>query len=100
MLWRRDMLRHLSAPHKEIYVKDVMDREFHPVDTRDSVLDVHLWLADSHGSAVPVVEKGQYRGIFTGDRLSHIYDALDEREWRWQRQLLATFVERLKLVWR
>jgi Zn-dependent protease len=100
MLWRRDMLKHLSEPHREIYVKDVMDREFHPVDPRDSVLDVHFWLADSSGSAVPVVENGQYRGIFTGDRLSHIYDALDEREWRWQRQLLATFVERLKLVWR
>lgn len=100
MLWRRDMLKHLSATHHEIYVKDVMDRAFHPVDPRDSVLDVHHWLADSNGSAVPVVENGQYRGIFTGDRLWHIYDALDEREWRWQRQLLATFVERLRLVWR
>lgn len=100
MLWRRDMLKHLSATHQEIYVKDVMDRDFHPVDPRDSVLDVHHWLADSNGSAVPVVENGQYRGIFTGDRLWHIYDALDEREWRWQRQLLATFVERLRLVWR
>lgn len=100
MLWRRDMLKHLSAPLQEIYVKDVMDRDFHPVDPRDSVLDVHHWLAESSSSAVPVVENGQYRGIFTGDRLAHIYDALDEREWRWQRQLLTTFVERLRLVWR
>jgi len=100
MLWRRDTLHHLSSGHHELYVKDLMDRDFHPVDPRDSVLDVHNWLLDSSTSAVPIVVDGHYRGIFTGDRLAHLYEALDDREWRWQRQLLAMCVERLRLVWR
>jgi hypothetical protein len=32
---------------------------------------------DDHGRwAVPVTESGQYRGVFTGDRVIHIYRQL------------------------
>jgi stage IV sporulation protein FB len=56
MLWRHDILRHLSDSRREIYVQDVMDRRFVAVEATDSVYDVHLWLRDANRHAVAVVD--------------------------------------------
>lgn len=100
MLWRRDLLQHLNGAHHDIVVRDIMDRRFYPVSVNDSVYDVHLWLADTRGSAVPVVENGHYRGIFTGERLAHVYEAVGEQEWLRFREWGLALLHRLRLNWR
>jgi len=99
MLWRHDLLRHLNGSHRDLFVRDIMDRRFNAVEVSDSVYDVHLWLATSTRPAVPVVENGVYRGIFTGERLAHVYEHLDRRSFRWQRNLVGA-IQRLRLAWR
>jgi signal-transduction protein with cAMP-binding, CBS, and nucleotidyltransferase domain len=99
MLWRHDLMRHLNGAHRDLYVRDIMDRRFNAVEVTDSVYDVHLWLAASNRPAVPVVENGVYRGIFTSDRLSHVYEHINRHNFRWQRNLLGV-VNRVRLAWR
>ncbi|MEX2315358.1 MAG: site-2 protease family protein, partial [Thermomicrobiales bacterium] len=99
MLWRHDLMRHLNGAHRDLFVRDIMDRRFNAVDVTDSVYDVHLWLATSNRPAVPVVENGVYRGIFTGDRLTHVYEHLNRHSFRWQRNLLGV-LNRVRLAWR
>ncbi len=99
MLWRHDLLRHLNGSHRDLFVRDIMDRRFNAVDVSDSVYDVHLWLAASTRPAVPVVENGVYRGIFTGERLAHVYEHLDQRRFGWQRNLVGA-IQRVRLAWR
>jgi len=89
MLWRQDVLRHLHGSHREIIVRDVMDRRFATVEVTDSVLDVHQLLANSQRPAVAVVQNGQYRGIFTNDRLDHVYAHISAQNSRWQRRAKA-----------
>lgn len=99
MLWRHELLRHLNGAHRDLYVRDIMDRRFNAVDVSDSIYDVHLWLAASDRPAVPVIEHGQYRGIFTNERLAHVYEHLDQRSFRWQRNVLGA-IQRLRVAWR
>lgn len=100
MLWRHDLLRHLNGAHRDLYVRDIMDRRFNAVDVNDSIYDVHRWLEASNRPAVPVVdEHGLYRGIFTSERLAHVYDHIDRRNSRWQRNLLVA-IQRVRLAWR
>lgn len=100
MLWRHELLNHLSGSHHEVYVRDVMDRSVHPAEMNDSVYDVHLWMHDSNRSAIPVVDDGEYRGIFTGDRLAHVYQVIEERNRGWKIDVLLAFWNRLRLGWR
>jgi hypothetical protein len=97
MLWRYDLMRHLNGAHRDLYVRDIMDRRFNAVDVSDSVYDVHLWLATSSRPAVPVVENGVYRGIFTTERLAHVYEHLDRNNFRWQRNLVGA-IQRFRLA--
>jgi hypothetical protein len=80
-------------------VRDIMDRRFNAVEVTDSVYDVQVWLATTHRPAVPVVEDGVYRGIFTGERLAHVHQHFGQRSFRWQRGLLAA-LNRVRLAWR
>jgi Zn-dependent protease len=91
MLWRQDVLRHLHGSHREIVVRDVMDRRFATVEVTDSVLDVRQLLLNSNKSAVAVVHQGQYRGIFTSDRLDHVHEHLSAHGSRWRRRAQALF---------
>jgi len=50
-----------------------MDRDVASVDVDDSVYDVQQRMNDLQRWAVPVTEDGQYRGVFTIDRLAHVY---------------------------
>lgn len=94
MLWRHDLMRHLNGAHRDLYVRDIMDRRFNAVEVSDSVYDVHLWLATGDRPAVPVVEHGIYRGIFTGERLAHVYDHIDRRQFRLGRNLAGVISRR------
>jgi len=87
MLWRRDVLHAIQngAGHRPI--AEVMDRRVVPVDIDESVFNVHLAMQSTNRWAVPVTEHGVYRGIFTGDRLLHVYRYVDSQ--RSERRLIA-----------
>jgi Zn-dependent protease/CBS domain-containing protein len=100
MLWRHELLHHLSGSQRDLHVRDVMDRSVHPAEGADSVYDVHLWLHDSNRSAIPVIDNGEYRGIFTVDRLAHVYQVIEDRNRTWQIGILLAFWNRVRLVGR
>ena len=65
-----------------------MERDPITVDADMPIHDVQR-LMDEHGRwAVPVLEAGMYRGIFTGDRFLHIYRQLSPDPARSIRELL------------
>ena len=53
-----------------------MDLDPVSVDIDMPVYDVHQLMEEENLWAVPVVEAGLYRGIFTRDRFLHIYNQL------------------------
>lgn len=73
MLWRETVLRHAHIAHL-LRVRDVMDRTFVSVSPETSVYEAHRRMLASGHPAVPVVDTGnRYRGVFTSDRLAHVY---------------------------
>lgn len=98
MLWRHEILPLLSGGHHDLLVKDLMDRRFNAVESTDSVYDVHLWIASNPHPAVPVVERGMYRGIFTGERLAHVYQHVDRKTIRLQYGFVFACLARVGLV--
>lgn len=73
MLWRRSILSEISAGASDTAVGDIMDTDVVTVDVNDSVYDVQQTMRETGRWAVPVVEDGFYRGIFTTDRFIHVY---------------------------
>jgi len=65
MLWRDEVLARLHQGNS-LRVADVMDR-------------VHRRMLATGRTAIPIVEGGLYRGIFTSDRLVHVHRYLQER---------------------
>jgi CBS domain-containing protein len=76
MLWRNRLLQELHAGLANQLVGDVMDRDVVTARGDQSVYDVHQLMNQHSRWAIPIVEDGQYRGIFTGDRLLHVYRQL------------------------
>ncbi len=79
MLWRKDVMNALRSGASHYLVADVMDRQFMSVDNAISVHDVHVMMEDANRWSVPVTEDGQYRGVFTSDRLMHVYKLVSEQ---------------------
>jgi Zn-dependent protease len=98
MLWRHEILHRLNGLHQDLLVRDIMDRRFHAVEATDSVYDVHTWMMTVNRPAVPVVEHGRYRGIFTLDRLAHVYQHVGQGDLRRYRNRLQTAWKRLRLA--
>ncbi|MFM9106158.1 MAG: site-2 protease family protein [Chloroflexota bacterium] len=73
MLWRNDLLNALSSGGGSMVVADIMEPGVVPVDVDDPVFDVHRRMETERRPALPVAEHGQYRGVFTSDRLVHVY---------------------------
>jgi hypothetical protein len=90
MLWRSQLLDSIANGMGGRRVQDVMDQGFCAADVNDSVFDVQLQMSRSNRWAVPVVEAGRYRGIFTADRFVSLYRQIARgggsislpREWR------------------
>ena len=88
MLWRNRLLAELGKTANGRTVAEVMERDPLTVDADMPIYDVQR-LMDEHGRwAVPVLEAGMYRGIFTGDRFLHIYRQLSPDPVRSMRELL------------
>jgi Zn-dependent protease len=73
MLWRRQVLTDLAGGASDLSVAEVMDQQVIAVDIGDSVYDVQQRMRETGRWAVPVIEDGYYRGIFTTDRFIHVY---------------------------
>ncbi len=73
MLWRNTVLSALRGGSAAQTVADVMDVDLVTANVDDSVYDVQRQMSEHSRRAVPVVEDGQYRGIFTADRFVHLY---------------------------
>ena len=76
MLWRNRLLAELGRTASGRIVGDVMERDPITVDIDMPIYDVHQLMEEQNLWAVPVIEAGMYRGIFTGDRFLHIYSQL------------------------
>jgi Zn-dependent protease len=100
MLWRHDVMSRLHSAYDGLYVRDVMDRRPAVVDVNDSLFEVFLWLSSSNKRAVAVVENGRYRGIFTVDRLAHVYAQVEHKAFRWERMLLRVIFGPTRYAWR
>ncbi|HYO29983.1 MAG TPA: site-2 protease family protein [Thermomicrobiales bacterium] len=73
MLWRNTLLNALSHGSSGRRIGEVMDRDVAMVDVDDSVYAAQQKMEESQRWAIPVTEDGQYRGVFTSDRLAHVY---------------------------
>lgn len=76
MLWRNQLLAELAAAVPGRKVRDAMEAEVPTVEAATSVYDVQQLMTDQQRWALAVTEGGVYRGIFTGDRILHIYRQL------------------------
>lgn len=75
MLWREDVLALINRGHA-VRVGEVMDRHVATMDIDSSVYDVHRRMLATGRPAIPITERGIYRGIFTSDRLAHVHQHL------------------------
>ncbi len=78
MLWRDDVLEKLGKSHN-MKVRDLMDANVQPMSVDSSVYDVHRRMIQTQRPAIPLVQGGIYRGIFTSDRLSHVHRYIQDR---------------------
>jgi Zn-dependent protease len=76
MLWRNQLLTELSRSPNGRTVAEAMERNPITVDGNMPLHDVQRLMDEENRWAVPVLEAGMYRGIFTGDRFLHIYRQL------------------------
>jgi CBS domain-containing protein len=76
MLWRNRLLAELPRATSGRTVADVMERGDLTVDVDTPIFDVRRLMEEHERWAIPVAEAGVYRGIFTADRLLHIYRQL------------------------
>jgi signal-transduction protein with cAMP-binding, CBS, and nucleotidyltransferase domain len=77
MLWRQDVLMALNGSTAGRTVSELMDPKFLAVDIDDSVYDVQREMQKTGAWAVPVLDNGQYRGVFTVDRFVHVFRYLN-----------------------
>jgi len=91
MLWRNDVLQALRLGATNATVEDAMDQHPFTATTNASVLEVHQLMEETNRWAVPIVENGIYRGIFTVDRLMHVYRIASDQ---------TSITVRLKQIWR
>ncbi len=76
MLWRNRLLAELGGAGRGRTVADVMETPTLTVEIDLPVYEAQRLMSEQECSAVPVTEDGVYRGIFTSDRLLHIYRQL------------------------
>ncbi len=78
MLWRDDVLAKLGKS-RDLKVRDLMDQDIIPMSVESSVYAVHRRMISTQRPAIPLVDGGVYRGIFTSDRLTHVHRYIQER---------------------
>jgi CBS domain-containing protein len=97
MLWQETVHPLLNSASK-LRVRDVMDTDVLTMDIDTSVYDVHRQMLITGRPAIPITEGGIYRGIFTSDRLIHVYRYLQSG--KSPRERYRSFVNSLGLAGR
>lgn len=104
ILWRNRLLEHLDGGVGGRIVADIMDDPAYVAEVSESLWDVQRKMNAHKTRAIPVTEKGLYRGIFSADRFLNLYrqiaPGLQERDWEiseeWRDAVLDTFRRRGK----
>lgn len=97
MLWRDRLLDQLDGGVSGRVVADIMEDPQYVADVAESLWDIQHEMQEVHARAIPVTEKGLYRGIFSSDRFLSLYrqiaPGLQDREWQiseeWRDAVLA-----------
>lgn len=98
MLWRHDLLEHLEGGVGGRIVADYMEDPAYVADVSESLWDVQRVMIERNTRAIPVTEKGLYRGVFSADRFLNLYrqiaPGLQDRDWEvseeWRDAVLDT----------
>lgn len=82
MLWRHEVMHALNGGASRFRtVGELMDRQAVIADVDDTIYEVQQRMQASGRHALAVTENGCYRGIFTNDRLWHVYGYVARRPW-------------------
>lgn len=98
MLWRDSLLEHLEGGVSGRIVADFMEDPAYVADESESLWDVQRQMNELNTRAIPVTEKGLYRGVFSADRFLNLYrqiaPGLQDRDWEiseeWRDAVLDT----------
>lgn len=98
MLWRYRLLDHLGGGVGGRIVADIMEDPAYVADVSESLWDVQQRMNERNTRAIPVTEKGLYRGVFSADRFLNLYrqiaPGLQDRDWEiseeWRDAVLDT----------
>lgn len=98
MLWRDSLLEHLEGGVSGRIVADFMEDPAYVADVSESLWDVQRQMNELNTRAIPVTEKGLYRGVFSADRFLNLYrqiaPGLQDRDWEiseeWRDAVLDT----------
>lgn len=98
MLWRSRLLDHLDGGVGGRIVADIMEDPAYIADVAESLWDVQRHMNELSARAIPVTEKGLYRGVFSADRFLNLYrqiaPGLQDRDWEiseeWRDAVLDT----------
>lgn len=99
ILWRNRLLEHLDGGVGGRIVADIMEDPAYVADVSESLWDVQRHMNALNARAIPVTDKGMYRGVFSADRFLNLYrqiaPGLQERDWEiseeWRDAVLDTF---------
>lgn len=102
MLWRNKLLDHLEGGVGGRIVADFMEDPAYVADVSESLWDVQRHMNELNARAIPVTEKGLYRGVFSADRFLNLYrqiaPGLQDRDWEvsqeWRDAVLDNFRRR------
>ncbi len=82
MLWRHEVMQALNGGAiRHRTVRELMDAEATIAEITDTIHDVQQRMIATGRWAIPIVENGQYRGIFTGERFWYVYRHVTRRPW-------------------
>lgn len=99
MLWRDQLLGHLDGGVAGRIVADIMEDPAYVAEVSESLWDVQKRMNELNTRAIPVTEKGLYRGVFSADRFLNLYrqiaPGLQDRDWEvseeWRDAVLDNF---------
>lgn len=102
ILWSNRLLQHLDGGVGGRIVADIMEDPVYIADVGDSLWDVQRQMNALNTRAIPVTDKGLYRGVFSADRFLSLYrqiaPGLRDRDWElsqeWRDAVLDTFRRR------
>jgi Zn-dependent protease len=79
VIWKADLQRALQNGGLSRKAGELMDANIVTADISTSVYDVRTLMTDYNQWALPITENGVYRGMFSGERFTHVHQYLRSR---------------------